>query len=171
MIRTSQTEDAAAIAEGRSTDFVTRYNLYRKAGRDEVCRELEASEENCREYISLFDRQSGELIGAVVLSEDSHRYHVDSVSIEAWLTEKNSRRGYMTEALRAILRELFVARSHDRVSCEIMAENIASLRMVESLGFTREGVLRSSVRTYDDRVHDSVLFSMEREEYFERYGG
>lgn len=165
LIRPSVPSDAVALSTGRSSDFVTRYNLYRPCDEEEYFSELSSAEECCREYFSVLDRSGGEPFGSVVLSEDSHRYHVDAVSVEAWLTEDRAGQGYMTEALSVILRLLFTERRRDRVSCEIMAENVASIRMVEKLGFVREGVLRGAVRTYDGIVHDSVLFSLTREEY------
>lgn len=169
-VRTCHPSDAAELTKIRNTDFVTRYNLYRPVRVAEYLAELSSLEENGREYLTLLTKGGERPIGSVVLSEDSYRYHVDSVYISAWLAEEFANRGYMTEALRAVIREIFLARGHALVSCGIMAENLASLRMVEKLGFTREGVLRSAVRTYDGRVHDLVLFSYTREEFLAKYG-
>jgi aminoglycoside 6'-N-acetyltransferase len=45
----------------------------------------------------------------------------------------------MTEALRALLDHLFRERGLLRVSAECDARNVASARLLERLGFTREG--------------------------------
>ena len=170
VIRSSVPADAAALSRGRSTDFVLRYNLYKKSTAEDYTAELDSAQECCREYFSVLPLNGVEPIGSVVLSEDSLRYHVDSVSVEAWLREDAAGLGYMTEALSAVLRELFTVRGRERVSCQVMVENIASLRMVEKLGFVREGTLRGAVRTYDGAIHDVVLFSLSREEFLRSSG-
>jgi len=160
ILREPSCDDAEALARSRSTEFVMRYNLYRPSTREQICRELE-----CYEHILLVSKEDNRLIGCISIRDDDFRYHVDSVLIQAWLTEENARQGYMSEALRAMLRELFCVRNHERVSAQIMSENIASIKLVESLGFIREGYLKRAVRCYDGRVLDVCLYSLDSEEY------
>lgn len=51
-------------------------------------------------------------------------------------------RGYMTEALRAFVRYGFEQLNVNRIEALVMLENDASARVLEKLGFEREGVLR-----------------------------
>jgi RimJ/RimL family protein N-acetyltransferase len=50
--------------------------------------------------------------------------------------------GYATEAVSALMDYLFQAYPLNRLECLIAASNLASLRLAQKCGFTREGVLR-----------------------------
>jgi RimJ/RimL family protein N-acetyltransferase len=52
-------------------------------------------------------------------------------------------RGYAGEAVRAVLDHLFRVRGLHKVSAEVDARNAPSARLLERLGFTREGLLRA----------------------------
>ncbi len=166
ILRSANPEDAEELARARSTDFVMRYNLYRPCSAEQILTELE-----CYEHFVLLARGRERIIGCISLRDDDVRYHVDSVLIQAWLTEDNARRGYMTEALRALLCELLTVRSHERVCARIMSENEASIRLVEGLGFEREGYLTRAVLAYDGIVHDVCLYTLDRDSYRKRYDG
>jgi RimJ/RimL family protein N-acetyltransferase len=45
----------------------------------------------------------------------------------------------MTEALRGVVDHLFSTRRHDTIYCGAFAENSASLRVQEKVGFVRDG--------------------------------
>jgi ribosomal-protein-alanine N-acetyltransferase len=51
-------------------------------------------------------------------------------------------RGYMTEAMHALLRHCFDGLGTHRVEAEIEPDNVRSVRLAERLGFRREGLLR-----------------------------
>jgi aminoglycoside 6'-N-acetyltransferase len=52
--------------------------------------------------------------------------------------------GYATEAVRAVLADLFETRGLHRVSAECDARNARSAALLERVGFTREGHLRQA---------------------------
>jgi len=52
-------------------------------------------------------------------------------------------RGYATEAVRAVLDRLFKVQGVRRVSAECDARNLPSARLLDRVGFAREGLLRS----------------------------
>ena len=164
ILRTATPEDADVLALRRSSDFVMKYNLYRPSSAEDLLREMDFSE-----YIVLALREGGGVIGCLSVKEDDFRYHVDSVSIEAWLSEEYARKGYMHEAFSSMLEHLFCTRLHERVSARIMEGNIASIRLVEKLGFEREGCLRRGVRRYDGSVLDVYLYSIDRQYYLENH--
>ena len=56
-----------------------------------------------------------------------------------WLTEPFWGRGYMTEAARAFVERLFASGVGDRIRSGAFADNAASLRVQEKLGFVRVG--------------------------------
>jgi len=50
--------------------------------------------------------------------------------------------GYLTEALKAIIKYGFKELDVNRIEAEVMQGNIASEKLLAKLGFTNEGVLR-----------------------------
>ena len=72
--------------------------------------------------------------------------------------------GIMTEALRAVLRYGFVETGLNRVQAIIDSENVRSIKLVESLGFKKEGVLRQN-SYFRGRFRDEVSFSLLKEEW------
>ncbi|MDE7298367.1 MAG: GNAT family N-acetyltransferase [Lachnospiraceae bacterium] len=51
-------------------------------------------------------------------------------------------RGYMTEALLCLIPKIFFYYRLHRIEADILPENLSSLRLVQRLGFTQEGVAR-----------------------------
>lgn len=72
--------------------------------------------------------------------------------------------GYGTEAGNMLLDYCVLERGMYRLSCTILESNLASQKIALNSGFTKEGVLRSSVYK-DGRYHNQVIFSILRDEY------
>ncbi len=62
-----------------------------------------------------------------------------SAHLGYWIDEEHQRRGYMTEAVRAVVRFAFDVLGLHRVQAAVMPHNAASLRVLEKLGFRKEG--------------------------------
>jgi RimJ/RimL family protein N-acetyltransferase len=60
-------------------------------------------------------------------------------NIGYWLGEKSWDQGFMSEAVAAFVRFLFSAVDCDTIYCGAFAENTASLRIQEKIGFLRDG--------------------------------
>ncbi len=71
-------------------------------------------------------------------------------------------KGYMTEALEAILCYGFNYMELNRVEALVYPENSASKRLLEGLGFMEEGILREYAY-FRDVYQDLVMFSLIRE--------
>jgi ribosomal-protein-alanine N-acetyltransferase len=72
-------------------------------------------------------------------------------------------RGYMREALRAIYAWAFATLAVDRIEAQVHPRNAPSLRLLASLGFVEEGLLREGGYWMGER-HDLVqLGLLERE--------
>jgi ribosomal-protein-alanine N-acetyltransferase len=70
--------------------------------------------------------------------------------------------GYAREAVRAVIEQLF-AEGYRRIFADTDPENVASNRLLESLGFHREGLLRAEWETHIG-VRDTVLWGLLRDE-------
>ncbi|MCP3979621.1 MAG: GNAT family N-acetyltransferase [bacterium] len=78
--------------------------------------------------------------------------------------------GLMSEALRLLLDYAFGTLGLRRIEADIDPRNAASIRLVERLGFVREGLLRERWLV-DGKIQDSVLYGLlDREWNRERAG-
>ena len=73
-------------------------------------------------------------------------------------------RGYATEAARALLRWAFDTLDLNRVQAETDTRNAASARVLEKLGFLREGTLREDC-VVNGEVSDSWVYGLLRREW------
>ena len=85
----------------------------------------------------IVQREDGRLVGGIEARVDRHRVEFGYVIARAaW------GRGYATEAARAIVRLALDAPGIQRVWAYVDCENVASARVLEKAGLTREGCLR-----------------------------
>lgn len=77
-----------------------------------------------------------------------------------WLRPEARGRGAATVAVQLVARWAFDELGVQRLELTTAPENVASQRVAERVGFTREGVLRGLVATKDDGRRDSVMFSL-----------
>lgn len=76
-----------------------------------------------------------------------------------WLRPEARGRGAATVAVQLIARWAFDELGVQRLELTTAPENVASQRVAERAGFTREGVLRG-LQAKDDGRRDSVMFSL-----------
>jgi ribosomal-protein-alanine N-acetyltransferase len=72
--------------------------------------------------------------------------------------------GIMTEALRAVLRYGFEKMDLNRIQAVIDSENVRSQKLVQRLGFKKEGVLRQN-SVFKGQFRDDACYSLLREEW------
>lgn len=87
-----------------------------------------------------------------------------SASLGYCLTETAWGQGYATEAARALLRWAFDTLDLNRVQAEADTRNVASARVLEKLGFVREGTLREDC-IVEGVVSDSWVYGLLRREW------
>lgn len=76
------------------------------------------------------------------------------------------RKGYATEASRAVVDWIFSVPSVWRLSATCDVENVASARVLEKAGLTREGVLRQAIirPNLSDKPRDAFSYSKVRDD-------
>lgn len=74
-------------------------------------------------------------------------------------------RGYATEAVGAVLGHLFRVKGLHRVSAECDARNVASYRLLERVGFRREGLLRQH-SWFKGEWTDDLLYGLLAADFF-----
>ena len=76
-----------------------------------------------------------------------------------WLRREARGQGAATKALRLVARWAFEALGVERLHLTTAPENVASQRVAERAGFTREGLLRGWMPTANGR-RDSLMYSL-----------
>ncbi|MFE6489370.1 GNAT family N-acetyltransferase, partial [Streptomyces sp. NPDC057757] len=87
-----------------------------------------------------------------------------SASLGYCLTETMWGNGYATEAAHTLLQWAFDTHDLNRIQAETDTRNLASARVLEKLGFTREGTLRENC-IVNGQVSDSWIFGLIRRQW------
>jgi RimJ/RimL family protein N-acetyltransferase len=97
---------------------------------------------------------AGTLIGGIQIrmQPEGHSQSGPGPNLAYWLGRRYWGRGYMTEAARSFVAYVFGADIGDTIYSGAFADNAASLRVLEKLGFVREG--------------ETMLYSRPRNEKF-----
>ena len=88
------------------------------------------------------------------------------LEIYYYLVTSERRKGYGTEAIMIMVDYLFLSRELMRVQATVDVSNIVSQRVLEKVGFTKEGIIRKSGFNRG-KWCDDFLFSILREDWKE----
>jgi RimJ/RimL family protein N-acetyltransferase len=121
--------------------------------RDEVADRLRDSPTLVRLVVA--DRETGDIFGGGTL------HHLDSkrsvIEIGYWLYPRARGRGVATKVARALAEYAFTL-GLQRVVAHVELGNVASERVLERAGFSREGVIRSRPNSSGRRVDKTLFF-------------
>lgn len=125
-----------------------------------MCRKV--ADEGTGARLAIDRASDGAFIGWCHLTEwDSvHR----SASLGYCLDDAVWGHGYATEAARAVLQWAFDTLDLNRVQAETDTRNVASARVLEKIGFVREGTLREEC-VVNGEVSDTWVFGLIRREW------
>ncbi len=147
VLRRFRPEDAAALAAYRSDSLVARYqgwtapvplvSAVRLVGE---FADGSPDEPGWFQY-AVELRADGSLVGDVGV--DLHE-NLRQAELGFTLATERQGQGYATEAVRAVLVDLFERRGLHRVSAECDARNLGSAKLLQSLGFAPEGHRRAA---------------------------
>ena len=163
-IRLVAQEDLPALLEVNADDVATRYLPYAswrgmddaQAWFDRATGRLEKRE--AAQFVMVL-RESGRCIGSCLLfkfDEPSARAEVGYV-----LGREHWGHGYMFEAMKALVDFAFDRLGLRRLEAEIDPRNMASSRLLERLGFAKEGHLRERWDSKGE-ISDSGLYGLLR---------
>ena len=105
----------------------------------------------------LEEQTSGRVIGVTSL----HRidWARRCAGIGYWVRRSRARQGFATEGVEAVAGHAFATLSIHRLEALVALDNVPSQRVVEKLGFTREGVARE-VEFVEGRFLDHFQYSL-----------
>ena len=115
-------------------------------------------------------RETSEVIGRMKYQADLRRFHVNSLSVGYELRRDCWGRGYMTEALEAMVQNAFERRKVDVIGISHYSDNRRSQRVIEKCGFKLEGIVRWACMRCDGKICDDVCYYMLREDYISKQG-
>ncbi len=101
----------------------------------------------------------GESVGSIGLGSFDQANR--SAGIGAAMNRVHWNRGFCTRAGRLVIDYAFHTLGIERIQADALATNAASIRVLEKLGFEREGLLRGH-RVVGDARRDSVLYALLR---------
>lgn len=90
-------------------------------------------------------------------------FHSSRAEIGYHLARKYWNKGIMTVALKAITRYAFETLDFNRIEAFVMAGNFASARVLEKVGFQKEGTLREYIFTKGE-YHDYWIYALLKRE-------
>lgn len=161
ILRKPEITDVDDYMEFVNSRFVNQYNAMSPVTREKAEHRFANPEDDS---IAIVKKETGKLIGMLYVGEDSLRYEVNSKEISYFLRQEESRKGYMKEALSALISYLFETESLTCITARSFAPNVASQHLLESLGFQREGLLRRCVKGFEGIIFDDCLYSLFRQD-------
>jgi aminoglycoside 6'-N-acetyltransferase len=161
-LRRFRPADAAALAAYRSDSSVARYQSWAApvpvAAAAALIREFAAGSPDLPGWFqyAVEVKADGGLAGDVGVNLHENLRQAD---VAFSMAAGYQGQGYATEAVRAVLADLFGRRGLHRVSAECDARNHRSARLLERLGFEREG-LRPQYTWLKGQWTDDLLFGL-----------
>src|SRR5262249_53665307 len=125
-------------------------------------RRREYAEHRSMEW-AVLERQSGRVIGLCGFGSWSERSGWVVIGYD--LQRDRWGPGLANESARRIIAFAFEEMFAHRIEASTISDNIRSVRLLERLGFRREGVRRERSLEDDGRHHDSVLYGLLRDEF------
>jgi ribosomal-protein-alanine N-acetyltransferase len=110
----------------------------------------------------VFSADGETLLGGLTLAQ-IQRGVTQSAVLGYWMGAPFAGKGLMTAAVRAIVGFAFETLHQNRLEAACLPRNAASIRLLEKVGFTREGYARKYL-CIDGRWQDHVLYGLVRDD-------
>lgn len=156
ILRRPEIEDVDEILKIHNSEYVQRFNAMKKYEIEDMLKDI-INKKQRTFYIQLTD--SKRIIGAVFVNDDYLRYQVNAVCLSYYLDENYHGQGYMFEALKVLIDDLF-SQDIEVISARVFVGNESSKRLLLKLGFVLEGCLRRAIKGYQGIIYDDLVFSL-----------
>ena len=122
---------------------------------------MEGYDEGCSLIWSLESRETGDFLGTAGFEDFSFL----DLKAETGFTLLKSHRGkgYMSEAMKAIMEFGFEVMGLNRIEARVHPDNAGAVKLVVKLGLSLEGKLRKSV-FFNGHFHHQLVYSILKEE-------
>ena len=159
-LRVVEKEDLPWVAECiNNPEFYGEYEPLMQVSRTEL--EKKYDKLTPKEKWFIIEKKDGSKIGGI-----SHFPVGELLEIGYTIIPSERNRGYCTEAVKIIVDYLFLSKDIVRIQAGTNPKNVASQRVLEKVGFKKEGLVRKSVFVRG-KWEDGFLYSILREEWKE----
>lgn len=166
LLRQPTLADAADVFVFSSDPMVQKYNA-------EPTTDIVEAEELIKAYNAEYESTEGVILGITLQGVDTVigmiGFHYWSIHNRAMLGYDLAReywgRGIGSEAARRVIRFGFENMALNRIEAPTIVDNHESVRMLEKLGFTREGIRREYTLEEDGEYHNSAMYALLLSEY------
>ncbi|HUR86149.1 MAG TPA: GNAT family protein [Solirubrobacteraceae bacterium] len=153
-LRSLREEDAAALAAMVEAPSVREW--WGTSTREVL---VEGFMEDARDQVAFAIEIDGELAGWLGVPEENEPDYRHA-AMDILLGAECQNAGHGRVALRLAARWLVDDRGHHRITIDPALANARAIRVYESIGFQRVGVMRSYERGPDGEWHDALLMDM-----------
>lgn len=162
VIRAIKQDEIPRLYELNYSPFVKAFNAFEPLTLEEFKEKNKAA--NPENYYLIL-KEDNQLIGEISVHPDYVRYQVNAIAVSYWLGEAFTHQGYMTEALKQMIQDLFENKGYEIITARVFSENLASLNLLTRLGFQQEAYLKSAVKNTEGRVFDDIFFVLFKEDW------
>lgn len=170
LLRWLRPDDLEDFLEYRSDPAVLRYQSMSPMTREEAASFIKSQANKTLgkvggyQQIAIERKSGGKLIGDCALKLRAGEPRIAEIGYT--INSRYQGQGYATEAVRALIGELFGALNVHKVAALVDVRNPASFRVLEKLGFRREAQLRKSYfDPIDGDWFDEYWYGLLREEW------
>ncbi len=110
----------------------------------------------------VFSADGETLLGGLTIAH-IQRGVTQSAVLGYWMGRPHARKGLMTDAVKAVVGFCFETLHLNRVEAACLPHNAASIRLLEKVGFSREGYARKYL-CIDGRWQDHILYGLVRDD-------
>jgi len=166
LIRGLKSEDADSLYQFMSDRDVTKFMSLHADKLEQVRSWIEVMIERFEKrqaiYWVIADVKEGQVIGRCHYLYVNHEHSRGEIGY--CLTKAYWGQGITTKAITAIVKYGFEHLELNRIEATVSSENYASARVLEKVGFVKEGTLRQHTFR-DDRYHDVDTFSFLKKDW------
>ena len=115
-------------------------------------------------FFAIEHRKTGDFIGTVCYTVTQETPHGKLAELGYFILPEYHGQGYITEAVKEVIRFAFVEDGVYRISVGCLTENCASERVMKKCGFIKEAEFKSFV-WHDDCLKDRVEYRLLKDEW------
>lgn len=110
----------------------------------------------------IFDKNESEVLGGCGLHTRVGKY---SLEIGYWINKRHQNSGFATEITRALIKTAFDLSDIDNIQINCDIKNEASLRVIDKVGFRKEGILLHKQKDANGDFEDLQISAILRDDY------
>jgi ribosomal-protein-serine acetyltransferase len=107
--------------------------------------------------LAIFDSERGRFLGGVGINFVNRVHQLANLGY--WIRSSEVKRGFATRAVRLMAQFAFEELKLQRIEIIVATRNVASSRVAEKAGATREGILRNRL-ILSSGIHQAALYSL-----------